>query len=45
MENYIECTCVEVPTVSWRQNQIRTQMINFLTSFSIEGAEYLSKTK
>lgn len=46
MENCINCAHIEEVAISKRPSNIIVQYIkSFLTTFTIEGAEYASKTK
>ncbi len=46
MENCINCTHIEEFASSERpSNSIINRIKSFLTTFRVEGAEYLSKTK
>lgn len=46
MEHCINCGCIEEVVVSQRPySSIVKRIKNFLTTFTIEGAEYLSKSK
>ncbi len=46
MENCINCTCIDEVVIPQRHyNSITKRVANFLSTFTIEGAEELSKTK
>ncbi|WP_222982161.1 hypothetical protein [Flagellimonas meishanensis] len=46
MENSINCNCMDVFEVSDRKPRAMGSKIkNFLHCFTLEGAEYMSKTK
>lgn len=46
MENYLDCTCLtEVAGAKKSHTPFAQRVVSFLTSFVIEGAEGMSKTK
>ncbi len=46
MENCITCNCIDEVLASERtKNNLIKRITNFLETFTIEGAEHMSKTK
>nr|WP_299386734.1 hypothetical protein [Allomuricauda sp.] len=45
MENCLDCSCLEPQATLRPSLSLKQHITKFLTSFVIEGAEYLSKTK
>ena len=45
MENCLDCSCIEQPVSIPYLRVLERQITKFLTSFVLEGAEGMSKTK